>query len=245
MADFENQVAVVTGSTRGIGLAIARCLGLRGARLVLNGTTAEGVRRVVDQFRAEKLVAAGCPADVSTEAGASDLIQTALTEFGRLDILVNDAGIGGTGKFLLDLSIAEWDRLIAVDLRGPFLCCKAALPILLAQGYGKIVNIASVTGIAGREGSTHYSAAKAGLIGFTKALARELAPRGINVNCVAPGLVDTQMSRARGLEVQAASVPWPRIGRPEDIAEAVCYLVSPAAEYVTGQVLSPNGGTYM
>ena len=239
---LEGQVAVVTGSTRGIGLATAHALANRGARVVVNGTVSQEVSSVLGRFRDRGVLAAGCAGDVSTESGAEAIIGCALAEFGRLDILVNNAGIGGTGKFLIRLPVEEWDRMIAVDLRGPFLCCRLALPPMLEQGRGKIVNIASTTGLIGREGSTHYAAAKGGLIAFTKALARELAPQGINVNCVAPGLVDTAMSRARGLDDQLPQVPWPRIGAPEDIAEAVCYLASPAADYVTGQVLSPNGG---
>lgn len=244
MQTFKGQVAIVTGSTRGIGFSIAQRLAERGARVLINGNTAAGVQQVLETFARAALATVGCPADVSTEAGAAAIVSTAVAAFGRLDILVNNAGVGGTGKFLLELPVEEWDRLLAVDLRGPFLCCRCALPHMLEQGHGKIVNISSVTGLTGREGSTHYSAAKAGLIGFTKALARELAPQGINVNCVAPGLVDTDMSRARGFDEQRAQVPWPRVGTPEDIAEAVCYLVSPAAEYVTGQVLSPNGGFF-
>jgi 3-oxoacyl-[acyl-carrier protein] reductase len=168
-----------------------------------------------------------------------------ISHFGRIDSLVNNAGIGGVGKFLLELSIEEWNEMLRVDLTSTFLLCKAVLPSMISQGRGRIVNIASITAMMGVAGSTHYAAAKAGVIGFSKSLAREVAEHRINVNVVAPGLIDTDMARKRGIDHQRHFVAWPRIGEPADIAGVVAFLLSEQAEFITGQVISPNGGAYM
>ena len=168
-----------------------------------------------------------------------------LGAWGRIDVLVNNAGIGGMGKTILDLTTDEWRQMIDVDLTSVFLCCRAVLPTMIQQRRGAIINIASVTGQMGVAGSTHYAAAKAGVIGFTKSLAHEVATHRVNVNVIAPGLIDTDMSRARGIEHQRHLVIWPRIGNVEDVAWAVAYLVSDRAEFITGTVLNINGGAYM
>lgn len=177
----------------------------------------------------------------AVEAMAAKTIQ----HFGRIDSLVNNAGIGGTGKFILELDIEEWNEMLRVDLTSTFLLCKAVLPAMISQGRGRIVNIASITAMMGVAGSTHYAAAKAGVIGFSKSLAREVADKRINVNVVAPGLIDTDMARKRGIDHQRHFVAWPRIGQPDDIAAVVGFLLSDQAEFITGQVVSPNGGAYM
>jgi 3-oxoacyl-[acyl-carrier protein] reductase len=183
--------------------------------------------------------------DVSRVADVQSMINRTIEAWGRVDILVNNAGIGGVGKSLLELEIEEWQRMIDVDLTGVFLSCQTILPHMIEQKRGSIVNIASITGQMGVAGSTHYAAAKAGVIGFTKSLAQEVAPYYINVNAIAPGLVDTDMSRSRGIDHQRHLVRWPRIGKTDDIAWAVAYLVSDQAEFVTGAVLNVNGGAFM
>lgn len=236
------KAALVTGASRGIGRAVALALAADGARVCINYLSR----------RAEaEAVAAACgagsfawPADVAEPEQARRLVQAAADRLGGLDILVNNAG-HSLDKLLMDTSVAEWDRLMAVHLRGAFNCVQAALPHLLAGGAGRIINISSIWGITGGAGEVAYSAAKAGLIGFTKALARELGRGGVTVNCVAPGAIATDMLAhlsAGALADLAEQTAVGRLGRPEDVAAAVVYLASPAAAFVTGQVLSPNGG---
>ena len=183
--------------------------------------------------------------DVANADDVRRVVEQATRELGGVDVLVNNAGIGGVGKTLLELSQREWDQMIRVDLTSVFVCCQAVVPVMLEHGRGSIVNLSSITGVEGTAGSVPYSAAKAGVIGLTKSLAKELASQRINVNAIAPGLIDTAMSRARGQELSGASVLWPRIGMPEDIAQLAVYLASEEAEFVTGQVISVNGGARM
>lgn len=241
---------IVTGAGRGIGLAIARHLASSGDRLVLNDLDEESLAAACREV--EGLGAGGSGprvvpvvGDVADPATADRLAAACTERFGSIDGLVNNAGIGGTGKALTELSLDEWNRMLAVDLTSLFLTCRAVFPTMTAQGRGRIVNIASVSALMGVAGSTHYTAAKAGVIGFSKSLAREGAPHRINVNVVAPGLVETEMSRTRGIDHQRHLVAWPRIGTPEDIAETVAFLLSDGAEFITGQVISPNGGALM
>ncbi len=188
---------------------------------------------------------ASAQGNVANPDDVRGVVESAVTAFGGVDVLVNNAGIGGVGKTLLELSLSEWDVMLRVDLTSVFICCQGVVPLMREQGRGSIINLSSITGVEGTAGSVPYSAAKAGVIGLTKSLAKELAGKRINVNAIAPGLIDTDMSRARGQEKSAAAVLWPRIGQPEDIANLAVFLASDESEFVTGQVIGVNGGAWM
>ena len=239
------QVVLVTGAARGIGRSIAENLADQDCFLALNDINGNALSIVVHQIEEAGHHVQGFPGDVGDPNAVEAMVNRALESFGRIDSMINNAGIGGTGKSLLELSLDEWEEMIRVDLTSTFLLCRAVLPHMISQGRGRIVHISSISAMIGVAGSTHYAAAKAGVIGFSKALAREVAADRINVNVVAPGLIDTDMSRKRGIDHQRHLVAWPRIGKPEDVAAAVAFLISDHAEYITGQVLSPNGGAYM
>lgn len=240
-----DRTVIVTGAGRGIGRAIAERLASEGTRLVLNDIDPESLSQTCQTVERVGQEALGLAGDVSDPSTAEALVEAAQKRFGRIDGLVNNAGIGGTGKGLTELSLTEWNQMITVDLTAVFLACRAVFPSMVYQGRGGIVNISSITALMGAAGSTHYAAAKAGMIGFSKSLAQEGAPHRINVNVVAPGLIDTEMSRSRGIDHQHHLVRWPRIGEPQDVAETVAFLLSDRAEFITGQVISPNGGAFM
>lgn len=245
MGNGSTRVVLVTGAARGIGLAIAHRLARQNASVILSDIDEEGLDGAIGDIRRSGSSARGMPCDVSSPAAVQELFEEALATHGRLDGLVNNAGIGGTGKTLLELELEDWEQMIRIDLTSVFLTCRAVLPAMIRQGGGRIVNIASINALTGVAGSTHYSAAKAGVIALSKSLAREVAQHRINVNVVAPGLIDTAMSRRRGIDHQRHLIPWPRIGTAEDVAGSVAFLLSDDAEYMTGQVLQPNGGAYM
>jgi NAD(P)-dependent dehydrogenase (short-subunit alcohol dehydrogenase family) len=242
---LHDHTAIVTGAARGIGYSIADILSGLGANVLLQDIDGDNLEKAFLNFNGNERKVCHCQGDVSQEADIERMVSEALRRWGRIDILVNNAGIGGVGKKIIDLTVDEWQRMIDVDLTSVFLCCRAVLPHMIEQKRGAIVNIASITGQMGVAGSTHYAAAKAGVIGFTKSLAREVAEHRVNVNVIAPGLIDTDMSRARGIEHQQHLVIWPRIGTVEDIGWAVAYLASDHAEFITGTVLNINGGAYM
>ena len=237
--------AIVTGAGRGIGQAIARAFLDEGARVLINDIDDS---LLVDSAKelgtsGDRLISVA--GDVASPNDVQRMVARAEREFGGVDVLVNNAGIGGVGKTLLELSLSEWELMIRVDLTSVFICCQAVVPLMSAQGRGSIINLSSITGVEGTAGSVPYSAAKSGVIGLTKSLAKELAGQRINVNAIAPGLIDTEMSRARGQQRSRAGVLWPRIGQPEDIARLALYLASDESEFVTGQVIGINGGAGM
>ena len=240
------QVALVTGASRGIGAVIARRLAQDGAKVAVNYQASEEAALQVAQGIAgnggEAVVISG---DVSKEEDADALVKSVLEQWGRIDILVNNAGIT-RDRLLLRMTPDDWDRVLEVNLRGAFLCTKYVMPHLIRRRQGRVVNISSVVGIGGNPGQANYAASKAGLIGFTKAVAREVASRNITVNALAPGFIDTggmvdQMTEEARKTV-LGRIPMERFGSADDVAEAVLFLCGPGAGYITGQVITIDGG---
>ena len=246
MSDLPGPVAIVTGASRGIGRAIALRLSATGARVVA-GARKDHAAPVVEEIEASGGTAAGVTLDVTEPASVTGMVQTALDRFGRIDVLVNNAGIV-RDQLLLRMKAEEWDAVIATNLTAAFACCRAVLRPMVRQRSGRIVNIGSVVGQAGNPGQANYAASKAGLIGFTRSLALEVASRGITANVVAPGMIATDMTAALdpgAREALCGRIPLRRLGTPDDVAAAVCFLASDEASYITGQVVSVNGGMYL
>ena len=245
---LDGKCALVTGASRGIGKAVALSLAAAGARVALNfaGNVA-AAEAVKAEIEAAGGVAVLVQADVSDESAAQDMVKTAADALGGLDILVNNAGITRDG-LLLRMKEEDWDAVLSTNLKGIFHCTKAAAKLMMKKRSGRIVNMASVVGLTGNAGQTNYAAAKAGVVGFSKAAAKELASRGITVNVVAPGFIETDMTAAlsdAAKEGALAGIPLGRMGKPEDVADAVLFLVSDRASYITGQVLKVDGGMVM
>lgn len=247
-SDFEGRVALVTGGSRGIGRQTALDLAARGADVVVNYRGNQtAAQEVVAQIEAAGRRSLALQADVSDFAAATEMVNSAVEAMGRLDILVNNAGVT-RDTLLLRLSEADWDQVVDTVLKGTCACSKAALRPMMRQRYGRIVNVGSVSGLGGNAGQTNYSAAKAGLVGFTKSLAKEVGSRSITVNMVAPGFVETEMTANLPPELVAEALkgtPLARLGQPSDISAAIVFLASEAAGFITGQVLSVDGGLLM
>ncbi|MBI2999338.1 MAG: SDR family oxidoreductase [Deltaproteobacteria bacterium] len=248
MNRLDGRVAIITGGGQGIGKAIALGMAREGAAVVIaeiNGSNALTVRSEAQESGQEALAV---PTDVSREESVSAMVERCLKEFGRIDILVNNAGIYPVSP-VEEMAEEEWDRVIGTNLIGTFLCSKAVVPRLLEQSWGRIINMTSGRALQGAEGGAHYAATKAGIIGFTKALALELAPHGITVNAICPGVTDTAQPRGHRSEEElyamGARVPLGRIGQPEDLVGAAIFLASDAARFVTGQTVLVNGGAIM
>ncbi|MCX4815186.1 3-oxoacyl-ACP reductase FabG [Streptomyces sp. NBC_01239] len=243
---WENKVAVVTGGARGIGRAIATVLADRGAAVAVWDLDVEGAEKTVAAIQEAGGTAIAVGGDAADAAAVAEAAARTREELGRIAILVNNAGVTAYQPFT---SITEeaWDRMIGINLRGPFLVTREVVPDMLDAGWGRIVNISSSSAQTGAPAMAHYVASKGGVIGLTRALAIEFADKGITVNHVPPGFVDTPLVRQGPVDVEAvaATMPMKRAGRPEDVAHAVAYLASDEAGYVTGQTLSTNGGRYL
>ncbi|HEU4688242.1 MAG TPA: 3-oxoacyl-ACP reductase FabG [Vicinamibacterales bacterium] len=246
MFDLSQKIVIVTGASRGIGRAIAEVLAARGAHVVAaaRGDNAAATVAAIREAGGNAEVAS---LDVTDTASVESLIEGVMARHDRIDILVNNAGIV-RDQLMLRMKREDWDEVIATNLTAAFTCVHAALRPMIKRRAGRIISISSVVGQMGNPGQANYAASKAGLIGFSKALAREVASRNITVNVVAPGLIETDMTKTVAEKAQAdwaSIIPLQRLGTPRDIASAVCFLASDEAAYITGQVLAVNGGMYM
>jgi 3-oxoacyl-[acyl-carrier protein] reductase len=245
--ELSGKVALVTGAAQGIGRTVALLLAQKGADIVVSDINLEKAEETAKEIEAIGRRAVAIRVDVANLNEVERMIEAILERFGQIDILVNNAGIA-RDKLILRMTEEDWDAVLNVNLKGTFNCTKAVIRHMSKQRRGKIVNIASVVGEMGNVGQANYAASKAGVIGFTKTIAREFAQRGINVNAIAPGYIETPMTEVlpeRAKEELRRMIPMERLGRPEDVAEAVLFLVSESSSYITGQVLNVNGGIYM
>lgn len=245
--ELKGQVAVVTGGAQGIGRAIAQALVEQGGDVLISDINLERARETAAELSTGDRRVAAVKADVQDAAQVNEMVAAAQQEFGRVDILVNNAGITRDG-LLLRMKEEDWDLVMNINLKGAFFCTKAVLSIMTRQRRGRIVNIASVVGVMGNAGQSNYAASKAALIGFTKSVAREYGSRGITVNAVAPGFIDTAMTQSLTDDVKnnlQKQIPLGRLGTCGDVAQAVAFLVSDRAAYITGQVVHVNGGMLM
>jgi 3-oxoacyl-[acyl-carrier protein] reductase len=245
--EMQGRVSMITGASRGIGRAVALELAGRGSDLALAARQPGPLEETASECARLGVRARAVVLDVADGSAVRAGVDQVQKEFGRIDHLVNNAGVTGDG-LLLRMKREEWDRVVQVNLGGAFEMTRAVLPGMVKARYGRIVNISSVVALMGNAGQTNYCAAKAGLIGFTKSLAREVASRQITVNAVAPGFIDTDMTRsitAEARERLAGQIPLGRLGSPEDVAAAVAFLLGPGASYVTGLVMNISGGLYM
>ena len=247
MGRLEGHTAVVTGAGRGIGKAIAKSFAEEGATVLCISRNPENCRSVSEEIRSTGGSADAFPMDVSDKTNIQEVSRTILKRHPKVDILVNNAGII-RDKLFIQMSEDDWEQVLLTDLFSAFYICKQFVPFMVRNRWGRVINMASVSGVMGNPGQTNYSAAKAGLIGFTKSLAKELAGRAVTVNAIAPGFIDTQMAQGLGeatLEQVKKVIPSKRLGTVEDVANAAVFLASDEAAYITGQVLHLNGGLYM
>ena len=245
--NLSSRLAIVTGSGQGIGREIALLLAERGASVVISDVNEATAKAVAAEIESKNVKSIAVTANVTVSAEVNKLVEQALSSFGHIDILVNNAGIT-KDNLLMRMSEADWDLVLNINLKGAFLCTQAVIRHMMKQRWGRIVNIASVVGVIGNAGQANYSASKAGLIGLTKSTAREVASRGITVNAVAPGFIDTGMTQKLTDNVKREflkQIPVGYFGLPKDVANAVAFLASQEAHYITGQVLNVNGGLAM
>ena len=243
--DLSNKVAIVTGSGRGIGRAIALKLAEAGATIVINdvgeASSVDSVAQEIKELNRESLAIL---ADISLSSDVTRMVETTLATYGKIDILVNNAGIT-RDQIILRMSEEDWDKVININLKSVFLCTKAVLRPMIKQRWGRIINMSSIVGLVGNPGQANYASAKAGIIGFTRTIAKEVASRGITANAIAPGFIDTGMSQQleeKQKEELKKRIPLGYLGTPRDVAEAVAFLASEEARYITGQVLNVDGG---
>jgi 3-oxoacyl-[acyl-carrier protein] reductase len=244
--EFNDKTVVVTGSTRGLGRAIAEKFASLGANVVINGTS-KTVFKTEEEFLKNGWSVKAVEADISIPEKAKELIDTAVSTFGTVHILVNNAGVI-RDKLLMRMSVEDWDTVLDINLKSAFLCTKAVTKLMMKKRQGIIINITSVVGVMGNAGQANYAASKAGMIGFTKSVAKELGAWGIRCNAIAPGFIESDMSLQLSDEIKEkflAAIPLRRAGTPSEVADAVCFLASDRAAYITGQVINIDGGMVM
>jgi len=244
---LSEKVAIVTGASRGIGRCIALALAAQGAKVVASARNAEALDKLVEEIKQQGGEATAVVGDVAVDTDASELIDQAVAKYGQVDILVNNAGITRDG-LLLRMKNEDWDAVLDTNLKGAFLCIRAAAKVMSKQRSGRIINISSVVGEMGNAGQANYCASKAGLLGLTKSVARELARRNVTVNAITPGFIVTDMTddmTDKARQAMTEQIPLGRLGEVDDIANAVIFLASDQSSYITGQVLGINGGMYM
>jgi len=244
---LEGKIAVITGGARGIGKEIAKVLAKEGANCVLCDVNAEDLKNATAEIEGLGVQCMGLPLNVCNLKQCEEAMNKIIDKFQKIDILINNAGITRDG-LLLRMKEEDWDSVISVNLKGTFNCTKAAIKVMLKQKSGRIVNVASIIGVIGNAGQANYAASKAGIIGLTKSVAKEVASRNINVNAIAPGFIQTKMTEVLSEEVKEAmrkQIPLKRFGRPEDVGNLVLFLVSDDASYITGQVIKIDGGMVM
>ena len=244
--ELKERIALVTGAGQGIGRAIALKLACEGATVVINDIS-PSAEKVADEIKAGGGLSTAILADVSSADDVSRMVEHIISQYNRIDILVNNAGIA-RDSLVMRMSEEDWDKVLAINLKSVFLCTRAVVKSMLKQRWGRIISIASVIGLIGNPGQANYASAKAGIIGFTKAIAKEVASRGITANAIAPGFIDTEMTKGLSdsqRQEYIKNIPLGRLGTPEDIAEAIAFLASQEAGYISGQVLTVDGGMTM
>ena len=245
MSERQQKVAIVTGAARGIGRATAYEFAQQGFAAVVADLDATLAEQVAKEFQAEGLTASAIGVDVANRQSVAQLVETTLATYGRVDVLVNNAGIAGRSASLLEITDDDWEKMMAIDLKSVYLCCQAVLPNMLERGSGAIVNVASIAGKEGNPNAIPYSTAKAGVIGLTKALAKEVATKGIRVNAVAPAVIETEILKQiseEHIKYMTSRIPMGRLGQPYEVAKVIGFLASDGASFVTGQCYDVSGG---